>query len=181
MLRQVIKLLLEDIDQVTKIDIFDFDGSLMVTPEPEGGKKEYEEKTGNKWPHRGWWREAESLKEPLDIKPVPWVLEDFKESISDPTTYTVIMTGREEHLKKEVQYLLDKYEIKPQELILKTPHPYLDYEATEDFKTRKIKKLAKKLPNTSQVEMWEDRVKHIPIFKDYVTDELGLKVKINRV
>ena len=42
---------IEQPDNITKIAIFDFDGTLMDTPHPDAGKKEWEEKTGNDYPH----------------------------------------------------------------------------------------------------------------------------------
>ena len=40
---------------------FDFDDTLFHTPLPEEGKKIWKEKTGQEWPHIGWWGKPESI------------------------------------------------------------------------------------------------------------------------
>jgi phosphoserine phosphatase len=36
--------------KITKLAVFDFDGTLVDTPLPENGRKEYKAKTGQDWP-----------------------------------------------------------------------------------------------------------------------------------
>ncbi len=50
-----------NIDKITNISIFDFDGTLIDTMTPEQGKKIYKEKTGKEWKYKGWWGKIESL------------------------------------------------------------------------------------------------------------------------
>ncbi len=38
-------------EKITKLSIFDFDGTLIMSPLPDTGKIEYEKKTGHPWPH----------------------------------------------------------------------------------------------------------------------------------
>jgi len=40
---------------ITRICVWDFDGTLINTPVPEKGYVQYKEKTGQDWPHKGWW------------------------------------------------------------------------------------------------------------------------------
>ena len=49
------------LEQIRKVSIYDFDGTLIKTPEPELGKKIWKEKTGEDYPHKGWWGKRESL------------------------------------------------------------------------------------------------------------------------
>lgn len=55
---------------IRKLAAYDMDGTLLYTPEPEYGIKAYEENTGLKYPHMGWWSKPESLDYNIfDIKP----------------------------------------------------------------------------------------------------------------
>jgi len=36
---------------ITKLAVFDFDGTLIMTPLPDTGRQQYREKTGKEWPH----------------------------------------------------------------------------------------------------------------------------------
>ena len=41
--------------EISKLSVFDFDGTLIDTPLPDYGKAEYKKKTGEDWPFPGWW------------------------------------------------------------------------------------------------------------------------------
>jgi len=97
-------------DEVKKVSIFDFDGTLIDTALPEIGKKIWKEKTGEDYPHKGWW----SKKETLDIdvfenKPFDAVEKAFKVERSKPNTFVVLCTGRIVRLTTPVNKILDKY------------------------------------------------------------------------
>jgi len=61
-----------------KLSVFDFDGTLVNSPLPEEGKKEYKEKTGQDWPHAGWWGQPMSLdSEIFDMNIIPSVIRAY--------------------------------------------------------------------------------------------------------
>jgi len=41
--------------EIKKLISFDFDDTLVHTTLPAEGKVIWKEKTGEDWPHRGWW------------------------------------------------------------------------------------------------------------------------------
>ena len=58
--------------------IFDFDQTLMDTLGKEEGLKIWKEKTGQDYPHKGWWGRKESLDlDVFDIEPNEDVLTDY--------------------------------------------------------------------------------------------------------
>jgi hypothetical protein len=61
--KQTIKQILKEgtEDTITRIAVFDFDGTLSDTPMPDTGRIEYEKITGSPWPHKGWWGRPETL------------------------------------------------------------------------------------------------------------------------
>jgi hypothetical protein len=98
---------------ITKLHIFDFDGTLFSSPlDNQENKKLYEKVKGKPWPHRGWWGRIETLQPPLVPDPAPpeWFIESvvqrFQESRKDATADTVILTGRHKGLRQEVLRIL---------------------------------------------------------------------------
>jgi hypothetical protein len=88
---------LQEPDTIEVLQIFDFDATLFDTPLPETGTLEYEEKTGKRWPFKGWWGCKESLMAPLEIHPGP-AYKDFFDHIDRPNTHTIVV-------RIQVQYL----------------------------------------------------------------------------
>ena len=151
--------------KITKLSIFDFDGTLISTPLPIDGKPIYEKKTGQKWPHRGWWGQALSLD--TDIFEMP-VIEDvvkaYHKEKEQPSTVLVVMTGRLEALRTEVTDILDSHGLKFHEYHLNTGG------RTEFVKMRTMEKLLKKYSDVTHIECWDDRMEHIPIFEKFGED-----------
>lgn len=103
-----------------KLAIYDFDGTLMNSPEPNPGKQIWKEKTGEEYPHKGWWGRKESLDtDVFEIKPIPSILSKFNKDVNDPNTITIILTSRLEKLRPEVEKILKLNNIHPDKLIMK--------------------------------------------------------------
>jgi len=103
-----------------RLSVFDFDGTLIDSPMPETGKKEWEEKTGQPYPYQGWWGRKESLDTNVfDIKPFPNILRLLKNDMADPDTTTIILTSRMEKLRPELENILRLNGIVVDELITK--------------------------------------------------------------
>ncbi len=112
----------------TKLDIFDFDGTLFRSPVDNASNREkYERATGLPWKidkamsrelskkhgrfigmRNGWFGRPETLIPPLVPIPAPndWfihdVCEQLKKSKADESTITLVMTGRHAGLRDQV-------------------------------------------------------------------------------
>lgn len=162
-------------ESITKISIFDFDGTLMDTPEPETGKVIYKEKTGNDWPFKGWWGRNEGLDmDVFDIKPIPSVISDYNEEVVRPNTRVVMMTGRIPKNAEHVEKILNANNLKFDEYIYKKKSDTLG------FKIGKLEEMLANYPNLREIEMWEDRVEHTKAFREWGTDK-NIEMVVNQV
>lgn len=147
-------------DDITRIAVFDFDGTLVNSPLPDEGKMEYEEKTGQKWPYGGWWGRAESLDgEIFDIQTIPSVISDYRAERKDPNTLVVMLTGRIKRLAPQVEQILSDNNIDFDE------YHYNDGGSTLTFKINVLNQLLSEHPNVTSIKLWEDRVEHADSFK----------------
>ena len=102
---------------------YDFDGTLIDSPEPLEGKPIWEKYYNTKYPHKGWWGRKESLDtDAFDIKPFPNILAKLRDDMADPDTTTIILTSRMEKLRPELENILNLNGIKVDELITKRGH-----------------------------------------------------------
>lgn len=105
---------------IKKISFYDFDSTLVDSPQPEWGKTKWEEKKGVEYPHIGWWGKPESLDlDVFSVKPINSVVELIKKDIKDPHTYVVILTSRIHKLEDTVRAFLEKIHIYPDRYDLK--------------------------------------------------------------
>jgi FMN phosphatase YigB (HAD superfamily) len=161
--KKIIKELLESISEVTRIAIFDFDGTLVDTPTPEIGKKEYKEKFGEEWPFKGWWGRPESLNMDYFKMPlIPQTISDYHHQSKIPNTLMVMMTGRLKKLAPQVEKILENYNLKF-DLYL-----YNQGGATLNEKLNHLNKLISENPKLEYLHMWEDRKEHIGSFKSFL-------------
>lgn len=168
-------LLLENKNNITKISIFDFDGTLANTPNEKEGIKKWEEVTGQKYPHIGWYSKRESLDTNIfDIKLNQSIIMDYVVEHNDPNTLTIMLTGRMPNQKDQVEYILNSRGVVFDE------YHYKERGGTIDSKINTIKTLLKKYPNVSEIEMWEDRLNHADYFEMW-GDKNGINIKVNRV
>lgn len=170
------KLLKEQKENITKISIFDFDGTLMDTPHPEEGKKEWEEFTGKKYPHIGWWGKPESLDDAVfDIQPIESTVSDYKKEMSNPDTMVIMLTGRLPHQSEQIEELLALHNINFDE------YHYKSNGDTLSSKINTIKSLLHRYPNVTEIEMWEDREPHALSFEQWGKDnDINLNVNLVR-
>lgn len=169
------KLLKEQKENITKISIFDFDGTLMDTPHPEEGKKEWEEFTGKKYPHIGWWGKPESLDDVVfDIQPIESTVSDYKKEMSNPDTMVIMLTGRLPHQSEQIEELLALHNINFDE------YHYKSNGDTLTSKINTIKSLLHRYPNVTEIEMWEDREPHALSFEQWGKDN-NINLNVNLV
>ena len=170
-----VKLLQESYNLINKISIFDFDGTLMKTPHPEEGKKQWEEFTGKEYPHIGWWSKPESLDDAVfDIQPIENTVTDYLREKSNPDTLVIMLTGRIPHQAEQIEELLLLHNISFDE------YHYKGNGDTLSSKINTIKSLLNRFPNVKEIEMWEDREPHAIEFKQWGKDN-GVNLKVNLV
>lgn len=147
-------------DLITRIAVFDFDGTLAQSPTPENGQKKYQDVTGQSWPHKGWWGRPESLDtEIFDIPMISHVISDYEKEKQIPNTLLVLLTGRNPKLSKQVEKILSLNGLQFDE------YHYNNGGSTLDFKIKILEGLLNRYPNTKSLHMWEDRDEHITPFK----------------
>jgi hypothetical protein len=174
------KLIMENLDKskITKIDIIDFDGTLIDTQLPETGKVIWKEKTGNDWPHVGWWGRVESLDmDVFEQKPAPSIVAALNAGNANESTLTVLLTGRrkKDNIMAAVKKILDANN-------LKLDRHLFNYGGdTGDNKIEQMGNLLKEFPNVKTMEMWDDRDEHIPKFKAWGESIEGLDFIMNHV
>ena len=176
-MKEIIKKIIRESleDNITKISIFDFDGTLMSTPEPETGMKIYKEKTGKDWPFQGWWGRNESLDMDIfDIKPIPSVIVDYNKERVKPNTRVIMMTGRIPKNAEFVEKILNKYNITFDEYIYKKASDTLS------FKINKLEEMLRCYSNLKEISMWEDRIEHVKAFTEWGLNK-DIKMVVNQV
>lgn len=147
----------------TKLAVFDLDGTLLNTPTPEEGMITYMQKTGNKWPHIGWWSKPESLDMDIfDIKPIESVISDYHREKSNPDTMVIMLTGRIKKLSPEVEVVLKKYNLSFDGYYYK-----MGGASTDQSKINTMNSILEMHPSIKSVEMWDDRLSHVPIFEQW--------------
>lgn len=103
-----------------RLAIYDFDGTLIDSPEPNPGKEIWKEKTGQEYPHVGWWGRKESLDtDVFEIKPFPEILKRLEKDREAEDTHVIILTSRLEKLRSELENILNLNNIRVDELVTK--------------------------------------------------------------
>jgi hypothetical protein len=146
---------------IKKLISFDFDDTLVKSPLPNEGKLIWKEKTGEDWPHRGWWSKPESLD--MEIFNIPLnknIYRKYKQAISDPDNYVILATGRIKPLQDEVYTILDHYELEFDEIHL---NPGID---TFEFKSNLFAKLINEM-EPEEFIMYDDRQEHLIRFVEW--------------
>ncbi len=163
---------------IDKIIIFDWDGTLCLSPEnTQENRAIWESATGRKWPHKGqkWWYEIETLDyEAFDIKLNPYVMQEAIKAIDDLSAYTVLLTGRAPKFSAYVKEICRR-----QGLSYFDAYYFNNESETGAFKLSKMDYLKSQFPNVKNFIMWEDREKHIPLFQEWGEKNYGSGFEMN--
>jgi hypothetical protein len=163
----------ENAIDVSKLIIYDFDGTLFNSPDSETGKDLYKDVTGEPWPHRGWWGRLETLSPPLvpEMPGPEWYItksvESCKNDLSDPEATVVLMTGRPNQFRRRITQILDHAGLKMDGYFL-TGQPGTVGSSTFEIKFNFILGLLN--PNYKTLEIHEDRPDQILKFKAFVPE-----------
>jgi hypothetical protein len=159
------ELIIENLDKakVSRIAIFDFDGTTMDTLTPEIGRPIYKEKTGEEWSYKGWWGRPESLDMSIfDFKPIPEVKSAFNKEVVNKNTLMVSLTGRRKNLASLVEAVLHANGYKFDKYL------YNYGSDTLSNKLEQITNLLKEFPTVRTIFMTDDRDEHVPVFKEFL-------------
>lgn len=105
---------------IKRLCCYDFDGTLIDSPEPDPGKQIWKEKTGEEYPHDGWWGRKESLNtDVFEIKTFPSIVVKLQADMADPDTSTIILTARMEKLRPELENILNLNNITVDQVIMR--------------------------------------------------------------
>ena len=156
-------------NNVTRLEVFDFDGTLIDTPLPENGKPIWEKAYGKPWPHEGWWSRVESLDQDVfEMRALPQVQAAYKKAASRPDTRTIMLTGRRGDkpgknkfaaLMAAVKSILDN-----KGMTFDSYH-YNYKGETSAYKVSELNKILAANPNIVDVTMYDDR--HQSIFEEW--------------
>lgn len=173
----------------TKLKIYDFDGTLVRSPQRNTILETSDLGTGtaeelfNKWRAKtrkrpysitGWFGCSETLKHPIFPRPLQpnllnrEVADQFLKDKADRSVQTMILTGRHVGLMFLVHDILLGYNLlTPDEIRCKTVISQF-YENTKapDSLTWKLNLIKQLSESYFHIEMWEDRPDHADAFED---------------
>lgn len=168
---QATNLIKKEKDPLATLAIFDYDNTLFRSPlKPAVWKG-------------GWWGNPASLQPPCLPQSVgeeywiPDTVAAARRAISDPNTFSVCMTGRQDsifrgivpHLLSDVGLNFDMVKLS-------------NSDNTLEFKLREILELLIKYPFISNVHLWDDKLPYLNNFKAAILSEHpDLKVEIHHV
>jgi hypothetical protein len=152
---------------ITKLTIWDFDGTLISTPLPEEGKKIYKQKTGKDWPHAGWWGRADSLDMSIfDMPVIKSVIADYNKEKSNPDTMTVMLTGRMVKLGDLVRKILADKNLTFDE------YHFNRGGSTDVAKIKTMEDILLRVNTIKEISIYDDRSEHIDIFKKWCENQV---------
>jgi hypothetical protein len=171
-----------DVNLITKVSVFDFDGTMIDTTMPEIGKKMWKDATGEDFPHKGWWSKRESLD--INIfpnEPFADMVSAFNKEKANENTFVSLCTGRITPLTKQVNAVLDKNNLKFDDVVLTGDKRFNDgAKDTLSFKINYLNSLQSTFPNLEMIEFWDDRNHHHDTFVQWGKLQT-IPVQINHV
>ena len=160
---------MKEIIKKTELVVWDFDGTLVATPLPESGKLVYEEKTGKKWPHVGWWGKADSLDtDVFEMETIPMTIDFYNQYLEKEDALKIMMTGRMIKLESHVMKILKEKGLSFDE------YHFNRGGSTDVAKIKTMESIMAKIDTIETVTMFEDRLEHVEIFQKW-GDEMVTK------
>lgn len=156
-------------ETITKVVVIDFDGTLIDTIGPEEGKKIWREKTGEDYPHKGWWGKRETLD--IDIfenKPFNDIVSELNKANANVNTFTALCTGRITPLTNQVKAILNKNNLHFDDVVLTGDKRFNQGASnTLTFKINYLSSLQGQFPNLQEIEFFDDRFTHHATFTQW--------------
>jgi len=156
-------------NEITKVSVFDFDGTLIDTTMPEIGKEMWKKATGEDFPHKGWWSKRESLD--INIYPnnvFDDILAEFNKAKGNANTFVALCTGRITPLTNQVKAILDKHNLVFDDVVLTGDKRFNNGASdTLTFKINYLSSLQDQFPNLEMIEFFDDRDHHQATFQQW--------------
>ena len=165
---------------------FDFDDTLFHTMLPDPGESIWQEKTGQPWPHRGWWSKPETLDlEVFDTPKNDWVYKEYLKATEDTDSLRILATGRLQkvpNMRENIEKILNKHNFSFDEIwSIKSADEqqngngskgiYLNWGGdTFAFKTTLFEKLIE-ITKCDKFVMYDDRDEHLPRFEEWANNQ----------
>ena len=155
---------------ITKLAIFDFDGTISNSPKPEEGIGRWEKLKGVKFTHDDWWGSSESLDTNVfNFIFYKNVVNTLNREKSNPNTLVIILSSRVEKLRPYIKKILKQNGLSVKSLELKSD---------ERTKGDKILELIDKFPALKQIDVYDDRDKEIKSYLS-IKDQIPENIKFN--
>jgi len=171
-------------ESIKKVAIIDMDGTLVDTIGSDEGRKIWKEKTGDDFPHKGWWSKRETLDiDIFDNNLYQDILDEYHKVKSEDNTFVILCTGRIIPLIKQVKAILTKHELEFDDVILNGDKRFSVKGGANDtlaYKVRVLDSMKDRFPNLEEIVFWDDRDHHHSTFKEW-GDKQPIKVTINHV
>ena len=149
-------------EEIKRLVIMDFDGTLMATMTPDIGKPIWEEAKGIEWPHIGWWSKEESLDTLVfGSEPIDKVVDAYRSEVGKEGTHMVMMTGRQPKLGDKVKAMLHEHDLIFDEYIFNGGG------STISYKLKRLDQFIQEFPKLETLEIWEDREPHTQVFNEW--------------
>ena len=142
-----------------KLALFDFDNTLVKTPYEDGPYLDQKESLDStKW----------KFKFNQDT------LQHYFNQLSGNSVVTVLLTNRIDSVKKYVDSILKTKEIDFDEKL------FIKGKEGNRSKGKRVENLLKKYPETTEIEYWEDKDKHIEDVEKSCQKYPHIKLKVNK-
>ena len=174
------KTLLEEVNGITRLECFDFDGTLIATPLSDVGIPIWEKVYKKKFPYNGWWGQVESLDTDIfEMNVIPQVGTAYQKAKARPDTMVVMATGRQNvpELTSAVKGILDSKGMTFDEYRFNTGGD------TGDIKRYQLNVILGANLNITEVILYDDREVHFEMFEAWGAELLegGIVTSFNLV
>lgn len=157
--------------KMIKVKVYDFDNTLVNTPNRENAEIAYLAATGEPWPFVGYYGRVESLMPPVfpEIPDASFLIPEVRECyLKDEPCRKVLLTGRPMKMRSRVKEICIRLGCDFDDWYLRGHWEFYNRGDTLEFKKSVLLYLLK---NHEILEMWEDRQDHYDAFSAWF-DEL---------
>ena len=165
---------------------FDFDDTLFHTMLPNPGEEIWLKKTGEQWPHRGWWSKPETLDTQIfDTPKNDWTYKEYLRVSENTDSLKILATGRLQKvpgMRENIEKIINDHNFSFDEIwIMNSSDPGIEPNGTKGiylnwggdtftFKTTLFSKLIE-ITKCDEFVMYDDRQEHLPRFEDWAQEQ----------
>ena len=155
-------------NNIKKLLVVDFDGTLCDSSQPEEGMKLYRLVTGKNWEHNNsWWSQEETLDTNIfNIKLFPKIVNEI-ESIYSDDTFLMIFTSRLGKFKSKIENILNINGF--------SSYDAIDLNTTNESKGDRLLDIIIGFSNLESIIVYDDRNIEVESFKSIVGELDNIK------